>query len=410
MNRHSVVCSQLGAREHYAVPRALSKLELLDTLLTDLWTSPRWRNRSPAVAAARRFGTRWHPEIPDERVVAFAGSALLRAAEELWRRPRTIEEKSLEYLRVGERFAYDTRHYLARRARASRIPSAFFSYTTGALEALEFLADRGVPTIVDQIDPARMEEEIVRREEASWPDWVSTPGRIPDVYFDRLAAEWKRASMVIVNSEWSRTGLIQQGVTPENVRVLPLAYDVPPLARRAESTSDVKTILWLGQVVLRKGIQYLTAAARLLSTERLRFVVAGPIGISAEAVRAAPSNLSFIGPITRDRVSSLYRSADLFVFPTLSDGFGVTQLEAMAHGLPVIATKNCGEVVEDGVNGLIVPARDPQALASAIHDVAFDEKRLGSMSAAALETAKRFSVEVLAGRLQVILNEIGLDS
>lgn len=410
MRDHSVVCAQIGAREHYAIPRALTRLELLDALVTDLWAAPPWRNRTPAVSAIRRLGTRWHPEIPDERVVAFTGSALWRAAAGLWRRPRTTEEKSLEYLRVGERFARDTRRHLAGRLQSSRAPFAFFAYTTGALEAVEFLEERGIPTLVDQIDPARTEEDIVLREEELWPGWAAPPGRVPDVYFDRLAAEWKRASIVIVNSEWSRTGLVQQGVPSEKLRVLPLAYDAPALPERRETRPDARTILWLGQVVLRKGIQYLMAAARLLPAERLRIVVAGAIGISAEAVRSAPSNLSFIGPITRDRASELYRSADLFVFPTLSDGFGVTQLEAMAHGLPVIATRNCGEVVEHGVNGLVVPARDPEALAKAIQEAAFDDRRLGAMSAAARETARGFSVQVLSERLQVILNELRLEA
>jgi glycosyltransferase involved in cell wall biosynthesis len=380
-------------------------LELLDALVTDLWAAPRWRTRGRALSAARRFGTRWHPEIPDERVVAFAGSALWVRATGFLRRPRTTEESSLEYLRIGERFARDSRRYLVRRLRSSPPPSAFFTYSTGALEALELLAERGVPSIVDQIDPARTEEEIVRREEALWPDWAAPSGRIPDVYFHRLAAEWTRASIVVVNSEWCRAGLIRQGVPAEKLRVLPLAYDGPPLPPTA-TRSRVRTILWLGQVVLRKGIQYLMAAARLLPAEHLRFLVAGPIGISAEAMRSAPSNMSFIGPIPRDRASELYLEADLFAFPTLSDGFGVTQLEAMAHGVPVISTRNCGEVVEHGVNGLIVPAQDAESLAEAIRDVAFDDRRLESMSVAARETAKRFSIQVLSERLRVILDEL----
>jgi glycosyltransferase involved in cell wall biosynthesis len=275
---------------------------------------------------------------------------------------------------------------------------------------VEFLEDCGVPTIVDQIDPARTEEEIVCREEEQWPDWVALPGRIPNLYFDRLSAEWKRASRVVVNSEWSRNALIDQGVPPEKLRILPLAYDAPALPNRVERRTRVRTVLWLGQVVLRKGIQYLMAAARLLPAERLRVVIAGPIGIAAQAIESAPTSMSFVGPITRDRASELYQSADLFVFPTLSDGFGVTQLEAMSHGLPVIATRNCGEVVEDGVNGLVIPARDPEALATAIEEVAFDDRRLASMSAAALETSRRFSIQMLSERLRVILDELRVQS
>jgi len=405
MTSHSVVCSQIGAREHYAIPRALSRLGRLDTLFTDVWTSPRWRVPFGGVAAGRRIATRWHPEIPDDRVVAFPRAALLDAAVGLWHRQRSTEESFLEHLRVGERFARNTRTRLVERIRSSAPPSAFFSYTTGALEVLDFLADCGIPTIVDQIDPAQTEDEITRREAVLWPGWMAMPGSIPEVYFERLAAEWKRASIVIVNSEWSKSGLLAQGVPEEKLRILPLAYDPPVAVGRNESNSMEKTILWLGQVVLRKGIQYLIGAAKMLEAERLRFVVAGPIAISPEAVGSAPSNMSFIGPVTRDRLSSLYQSADLFVFPTLSDGFGVTQLEAMAHGVPVIATQNCGEVVQHGVNGLIVPVRDPNALAEAILGLVFDAKRLCSMSAAAIETSKRFSVDVLSRRLQSTLDE-----
>jgi hypothetical protein len=406
MTSQAIVCAQIGAREHYAIPRALSRLGRLDALITDVWASPRWRAPLAGIQAGRRLATRWHAEIPGHRVVDFTGSALLDAAIRLWRRPRCTEQVVLQYLRTGERFARNTRSYLCKRAKSSGAPCAFFSYTTGALEALDYLNDCGVPTIVDQIDPARLEDEINFREAAEWRGWAAVDGRIPEVYFERLEAEWQRATLIVVNSEWSRSSLEKQGVPSEKLRVLPLAYDAPVVAHRTKSLQSEKTVLWLGQVVLRKGIQYLMSAARMLQRERLRFVVAGPIGISKEAIRSAPSNMSFLGPVTRDRVSSLYQSADLFVFPTLSDGFGVTQLEAMAHGLPVIATRNCGAVVEHGVNGLIVPASDPHALAAAIMELAFDPQRLESMSLASIETARSYSVQALSVRLQSVLNEL----
>jgi glycosyltransferase involved in cell wall biosynthesis len=81
----------------------------------------------------------------------------------------------------------------------------------------------------------------------------------------------------------------------------------------------------------------------------------------------------------------------MFILPTLSDGFGGTQLEAMAHGLPVIATYNCGEVVEHGRSGLIVPAGNSQALAEAILEIGGDPGKLEAMSAAALRRAADFT-------------------
>jgi glycosyltransferase involved in cell wall biosynthesis len=377
----------------------------LDRFLTDLWTPRFLRGTRALVGAGRRFAERYHSEIPDERVVAFSRSAVTNAAIRLWTRPRSTDELVRDYLRVGERFARDTAHYLTRRVLGKKPPSLFFSYTTGALEVLQLLAEGGTPTIVDQIDPARTEDEIVHRETKLWPGWSTREDRVPEDYFERLAAEWKSASLVVVNSEWSRKSLIEQGVPCEKLRILPLAYDAPVAASPRTFTSPERTVLWVGQVVLRKGIQYLIGAARKLQKERLRFLIAGPVGISADALRSAPSNMLFIGPIPRGEVSALYRSADLFVFPTLSDGFGVTQLEAMAHGVPVIATRSCGDVVEHSVNGLIIPERDPDALAGAISELAFDVERLASMSAAAIDTANRFSIQVLSERLRVILEE-----
>jgi glycosyltransferase involved in cell wall biosynthesis len=169
--------------------------------------------------------------------------------------------------------------------------------------------------------------------------------------------------------------------------------------RECRGAGEALRVLWLGQVVLRKGIQYLIEAARLLEHENTRFEVVGPIGISETAVKSAPRNVSFHGRATRDQAGDWYRQADLFVLPTVSDGFALTQLEAMAHGLPVIATPNCGRVVTDGVDGLIVPVRDGAALARAI-DRYREEPELGaSHGAAALRKAAQLSLESLSQRL-----------
>jgi len=151
------------------------------------------------------------------------------------------------------------------------------------------------------------------------------------------------------------------------------------------------TVLWIGTVNLRKGIQYLIEAAKLLKDNpRIRIVVAGPLAISQMAVASAPPNVEFVGRITRDQTDDWYRKADVFVLPTISDGFAVTQVEAMAQAMPVIATPNCGTVVTHGVDGLIVPIRDPAALAEAILTLDRDRKLLHDMSYKALDASTHF--------------------
>jgi glycosyltransferase involved in cell wall biosynthesis len=133
-----------------------------------------------------------------------------------------------------------------------------------------------------------------------------------------------------------------------------------------------------------------------------RFDVAGPISIADEHIVTAPPNVKFHGAVTRDRVREFYSEADVFVLPTISDGFAITQIEAMAHGLPVVTTPNCGEVVRDGIDGFLVPARDATALAKALETLADDPERLEAMREAARENVTRFGLDALDQNLRAI--------
>ena len=165
-------------------------------------------------------------------------------------------------------------------------------------------------------------------------------------------------------------------------------------------------MLFLGQVILRKGIQYLLAAARDLERENIRFDVVGSVGISRMAMATAPGNVTFHGRTGREQAADWYRRSHLFVLPTLSDGFAITQLEAMAHGLPVIATPCCGEVVSDGVDGFIVPPRDAGALARTLQLYLAQPEVLSSQSAAARVKAGHFTLDRLAANLTRLEGEL----
>jgi glycosyltransferase involved in cell wall biosynthesis len=247
---------------------------------------------------------------------------------------------------------------------------------------------------VDQVDPGKVEEDMVLEETERWPGWSRTTGRLPRSYWDRLKGEWDLADLVLVNSEWSANALIQQGVPSEKIIIVPLAIDVSA-TQHSEPIIAKGTlkVLWLGSVILRKGVQYLVEAAKKLQSQNIEFLLAGPLGISDRVVREFPSNIKLLGRITRDHLSRVYREAHIFVLPTISDGFAVTQLEAMEHGLPVIATPNCGNVVTDGVDGFIVPAREGDSLAAAIARLDSDRKLVREMSCNALKTIRKYDLQ-----------------
>jgi glycosyltransferase involved in cell wall biosynthesis len=255
-----------------------------------------------------------------------------------------------------------------------------------------------------------VEVDLVRAEEKRWPGWALRETNVPEDYFRRREQEWALADSIVVNSEFSRQALIRQGVPAGKLTVIPLCYeteDGEPKAgpREAGTTFSHQRplkILFLGQVILRKGVQYLIEAAKLLSGEPVRFDIVGPIGIREEALRSVPANLTFHGRAVRDQAAGWYRQADLFVLPTLSDGFALTQIEAMAHGLPVIATPNCGDVVTPGVDGQIVPAGDAKALADAIMGYVKQSGLLADQREAALRKAGQFTLPHLAKNLAAL--------
>src|SRR5258705_11932987 len=140
--------SQIGAREHYATPRALHARGELQTLYTEAWC--RWGagllSRGPD--AARALAGRRHPDIPGSRVVAFTFRALLGDFHGAYSPTLATDERYREFIRVGLEFAKRVNRHLLRQPLDPQ-RHAFFGYSTGCLETLGPLHDRGILTVVD---------------------------------------------------------------------------------------------------------------------------------------------------------------------------------------------------------------------------------------------------------------------
>ncbi|MFM9086747.1 MAG: glycosyltransferase, partial [Cyanobium sp.] len=124
-------------------------------------------------------------------------------------------------------------------------------------------------------------------------------------------------------------------------------------------------LLFLGTIGLRKGIARLLEAMRLLEGQPVQLTLAGPSELDPQAWAAAP-NIRWLGPVPRSQVADLYGQANAMILPTLSDGFAITQLEALAYNCPVIASPFCGEVVSPCLNGWLLPSLEPEAIAATI--------------------------------------------
>jgi len=398
------ICCQLGAREHYAIPRALLSHGLLGCLLTDAWVPP---SSFLAKISAGGLADRFHNDLSDARVMAFNSSVILF---EIRARARRLGE----WERIFARNQWFQRKVVgALNSQFSTLSSQpiLLSYSYAALEPFRFAKLHGWKTLLLQIDPGPEEERIVAEEVARVPALAGAWQAAPAAYWASWRQECDLADRIIVNSEWSREGLMRSGVADGKLTLIPLAYEASEVGDQKTEIRQVRSyparftrdrpmrVLFLGQVNLRKGVARLLQAAQTLRDEPVEFWIVGPVQIANAETAADNARVKWLGPVTRKETAEKYRAADVFILPTLSDGFAITQLEAQAYGLPVISSKCCGGVVENGRNGIILEEPSAECIAAAIRDCVADPKRLQTLAAASYRQ-NEFTTDVLGQRLQ----------
>jgi glycosyltransferase involved in cell wall biosynthesis len=383
------ICCQIGAREHYAVARALHRYHALDLLVTDAWIEP--NSQLGRFNASLR--ARFHAELaaasvyaPNFGSIAFEVHALLSGLRN-WH--RTIARNEWFQGAVVRRLS---------RFGSVDGSRTLMAYSYAALEILRLAHARGWRTVLGQIDPGPPEERIVAKLYEEAPihhgEWQPAPPQ----YWSSWRKECELADRIVVNSLWSKAALVEEGVPEAKIRVVPLAYEEPEgvdtFQRKYPAVftpSRPLRVLFLGQINLRKGLGPLLDAISLLREEPIEFSLVGPIQISIPADLRDNPRVRWIGEVNRRDAARFYCDADVFLLPSFSDGFGLTQLEAQAWKLPVIASKFCGEVVEDSKNGWLLPDVTAEAIAATLRRCCRTSTCLQQLSANS-ELTERFDL------------------
>lgn len=189
------------------------------------------------------------------------------------------------------------------------------------------------------------------------------------------------------------------------------AADRLQLRRRLSLPPNRKLLLVCGAVTVGKGMHELVEAWRSFSArypEWMLVVVGRRIdrGLARRLRRVTPRRVRLVGRVSPERVAMYMQAADAYVHPSRSEGLANATLEAMATGLPVVATDVGGqrEAIRDGETGWLIPARNPAALAHALAELAADEARATRRGLAARRTVQsRFGPARHAARLKVLL-------
>jgi len=200
----------------------------------------------------------------------------------------------------------------------------------------------------------------------------------------------QQADRVIAVSEDLRKKVLTLGAAPDKVRVIYHGVDPERFFPQESGTTRKLNLLWIGRLSPEKGLAYLVKAMKRVLEEfpggNLTLVSAGDEHamreltdlIDREGVR---EGIRIEGNKKSDELPSLMRQADLFVLPSLSESFGVVVIEAMASGLPIVASRVGGipEVVEEGITGILVPPADSPALSEALLRLLKDPERRKKM-------------------------------
>lgn len=177
--------------------------------------------------------------------------------------------------------------------------------------------------------------------------------------------------------------------------------------------SDSPVIGFIGRLTEQKGVAYLLDAAAVLQSRNIRFrlVIVGDGDLRNQLETQAQSlcleDVSFLG--YQRNIADILNTFDIFVLPSLWEGFPVSLVEAMASGLPIVATRvgGTGEAVLDGITGCLVEPSDAESLANSIAELLADPERRKQMRFAAQQRVREhFSASTMVKNTEDIYNEI----
>lgn len=389
-----------GARDAYQVALALSEAGMLEALVTDLlWPSDRswarWlgsllpssfrlllqQRSAPGLpfsqvrlcwlAGLRGLFLDKYPGVPfsmRQRATRSADASLGRFAGRLAER-KEVGLVSYSY------FGFDAFSNYPRRATLFQVHPHPLTVRRILLAELEAHPDCA--------DSLRQEWELA----------------LPERDFDHLVQETTMAAHFLVASSFTRNSLIEHGATPENIRVIPYGVDLErfhPGVDRAKSVARLEAklrLLFVGRINQRKGVKYLLEALRLVGADQVELTICGRVVDGLELFLPFASQVTIRADVSTAELVAAYQSADLFVFPSVAEGFGQVLLESLACGLPILSTTHTAapDLIEEGVQGFVVEPRRPDLLAERIQWGLSHRGELEAMRVPARRRAEAFS-------------------
>ena len=300
------------------------------------------------------------------------------------------------------RFSVDAVYRALDRAVAQRLTQAEFravyAYEDGAEFSFREARRRGVTTLYDlPIGYWRAARSLLLDKAEREPEWAATlsGNRDSAAKTDRKEAELALADVVFVASSYTRQTLSEASGFKATVVVVPYGAPtfLPATPAVAPETAQKLRVLFVGSLGQRKGLSYLFSACRQVQSAVTLTVIGQKPQEPCPALDRALAGVRWIPSCPHQQILAEMAAHDVFVFPSLFEGFGLVLLEAMAAGLPIITTPHTAgpDLIRDGVEGFIVPIRDSTAIAERLELLHREPARRVEMARKARLRAHEFS-------------------
>ena len=313
--------------------------------------------------------------------------ALVRRSWAAWRRiPRwkTHEHPADVFYRLFDRLAS-----------AELGPSDLFvGWAHVCLRSLSRARELGAVTLLEH--PITHVRAFMRFNEAEYARWGDgRSGRYSHLLprqVRRLERECAQADYISVLSTFARKTFLDEGVAASRLRLIPIGIDTSRFERIKPRVGGPFRVLCVGRLELLKGVPYLLEAFRELPQKDAELCLVGAVlpEMTALLARLGDPRVRVIGHVEPDDLAAHYAQASVVVFPSINDAFGLVILEAMASGVPVIATDRSGgpDILREGVDGFVVPACDSGAIAERLGRLADHPDQAKAMGQAARERVR----------------------
>lgn len=407
-----VVSHPTGNANLRAVLRSLAAKGLLEEFVTTVAIPPRiLGNPILSQATRRRLGQRCFVEADwgRTRITPFREVTRL-AARRLGLTALTRHELGWAAVDAVYRDVDLATASRIQRASPGRL-KAVYAYEDGALETFRVAKAKGVACLYDlPIAHWRSLKRLLEEEAQRLPEWAPTMEGLLDSAkkHARKDEEIALADQILVASSFTRNSLTEHFGDSIKVTVVPYGCPTPTIPRPSERLHGAPLrLFYAGHLAQRKGIADLIEATRRLQFD-WHLTLAGPLPATVPpALREALADprVDWLGVVPHATLLERMSEAHVFVFPSIVEGFGMVITEAMASGLPVVTTPNTAgpDIIESGREGIIVPIRDPDAIATALTRLAEDEELRRGMAERSLETAHRLSWETYEARISELV-------